>query len=99
MNRISDEERAALRAEARKLAERAKLTTNPTLRAACDAERDALEAERKRRTVCIIEDEDDPNVHHVGRGRPSALIIPFPTNRRRAALTGLSKGVTIDWST
>jgi hypothetical protein len=24
------------------------------------------------------EEQDDPNVHHVSRGRPTALIIPFP---------------------
>jgi hypothetical protein len=24
------------------------------------------------------EEQDDPNVHHASRGRPTALIIPFP---------------------
>lgn len=27
------------------------------------------------------EEQDDPNVHHVSRGRPTALIIPFRDRR------------------
>jgi hypothetical protein len=33
------------------------------------------------------EDQDDPNVHHVSRGRPTALIIPFP-QKRSASIRG-----------
>lgn len=28
------------------------------------------------------EEQDDPNVHHVSRGRPTAIIIPFPRDGR-----------------
>ena len=29
------------------------------------------------------EDQDDPKVFHISRGRPTALIIPFPKDGRR----------------
>jgi hypothetical protein len=38
------------------------------------------------RTIAIVEDdeydEDDANAFHVSRGRPTALIIPFPRSGR-----------------
>jgi hypothetical protein len=39
----------------------------------------AEEAIRRGRPVAIVEDdEDDPNAFHVSRGRPTAIILPFP---------------------
>jgi len=38
------------------------------------------------RTIAIVEDdeydEDDANAFHISRGRPTALIIPFPRSGR-----------------
>jgi len=52
-----------------------KLQTNLVLQEARLAE----EAIGHGRVIVAVEyDEDDPNAFHVSRGRPTAIILPFP---------------------
>lgn len=37
------------------------------------------------------EEQDDPNVRHVSRGRPTAIIIPFPRGGRDTMIGAKSK--------
>jgi hypothetical protein len=41
----------------------------------------AEEAIRSGRIAEEYEDQDDPNAFHVSRGRPTAIILPFPSRR------------------
>lgn len=42
----------------------------------------AEEAIGQGRVVAVEYDEDDPNAFHISRGRPTALVLLFPTGRR-----------------
>lgn len=76
---IGEKERVAL------LAAETREHTETCMRLATDAERDVL-ASRARRTLCIIdeEDEDRPGAFHVSRNPPRphfCRIIPFPIRK------------------
>lgn len=89
---ITEQERRELLASTREM-------VAEVSRLAADIERKTTERERARlrglaelfhakhgRTVAApieFEDQDDANAHHVSRGRPCAIIIPFPKGGKR----------------